>query len=867
MANVPVVTFSNVIPLPGDLEVTRYSWSQRSFTNQLIYVYKFGETHHDYSDFNPQTLSIGERGFFVWNMYDSITYPNDYQPDFISDEVWRSRGDFTFALGPSAFFTSNSMMPRLLIPTAKVVDNGVKGVTSMEAVDPTTGDDTFNWSVTKTTEYETPTVADYGKIVRSGGETGSMFLATVAKMNTTPTIDVEEYGYNYTSIKLLEPDAAPTGDWLPTTIVGHGAMCFVFFVKPIKPNRVNPETTKGIDWAIDIWISDELNMRVTNGDMLSVYVGEAENNMLTKVPLHEARAKEVPPQFRHFESYGTPYVICVYPVWNGVVVSQGMYSELNGKVQMYGTYCPKIKEASIFGDDYYDGFSTLDPDIVEISCGTAGTSKDVLVDFGNGTDGIEIDLINCNVSASYLPMFFWHKASFDEWFIASRDIPGQVSYDHKIYPIWTKNRTSTNFYSPSGGDTPEAQDKDKNIDPSSEYLLVRNRMEMTKPNRYAAQYFGYYHRIKESLAYTVDNDNGNFNLTWTGGAPADPNCTGNWYDYVTNLNVTMGLDGTSGNITVDKYGLAGQDANVNQDIGALCIQMTSGGDGTHIGAGDLSYVFKGLAVGTSFSDSSDSDTWTIPLVGLEKKLGDIVLVNVPFFDGYDLDEVVDFLTRYGGIIPDTTNAPNIADVQLRASSDVNNPTIDFKTGTPVTDALNTIMEYGLHTYVIRDGKIYFYEIDDATSLPTILGTDWIPYYPDTRIMTKEMTPDFDDLRNEIVIFSMQFVSAQYGTDIVDLPTIPKISRESNTTTPEFPWSKTIVKPIPGVNTDAQIEDARAKIKAVVSKYDWVGRVTIPGNSAIRPYDRWGGMIITNVTQDIDFAGKTWTTSLEMSSGG
>jgi hypothetical protein len=126
---------------------------------------------------------------------------------------------------------------------------------------------------------------------------------------------------------------------------------------------------------------------------------------------------------------------------------------------------------------------------------------------------------------------------------------------------------------------------------------------------------------------------------------------------------------------VDKYGVAGQDAVAEQSIGAVILDVT-GGENTVAGT-----IFKGLGMGVSETDSAGEATWTIPLVGLEKKMDDMFLINPPFMDGEKLITAVDYLCHYAGLIYDMAAAqPN--DV-LSATEEINSARFDWKPGTTV----------------------------------------------------------------------------------------------------------------------------------------------------------------------------------------
>jgi len=369
--------------------------------------------------------------------------------------------------------------------------------------------------------------------------------------------------------------------------------------------------------------------------------------------------------------------------------------------------------------------------------------------------------------------------------------------------------------------------------------------------------FGYILRTSESRETTTHTDNGSFELNVTDGTPAAP-----WQDYIKSVSVTTGLDGISGQVVVDKYGFAGQSAVPVQDIGALVLTVSRAPASSVTGT-----IFSGIAMGISDTQSSEGGEFTIPLVGLHQKMEDIVLINVPFFDGERFGYVAQFLANYCGLIPNFGFA-STGDI-LPASDDITAPLIDFKTGTTVADAMNQLMEFSAHNFVFQpDGQVYFYKLA-TDGLPVTLGTDWEPDYPDTKVISIDKTPDFEDLRNEALVIGLQQVGEpeRQRATVQEYPTIPLILQYTNYgITPPIPWSKPMVYGIPGYVTESILQRVMDQIEVLTKIYELTGRTTIPGNAQVKPYDRWGDYVIVSVTQNVDLEGKTWTTDLEFASG-
>jgi hypothetical protein len=735
-------------------------------------------------------------------------------------------------------------MPKLMVPTKLLVANGTQGttghaLTKMTQAKTSDGKNLFNWTLTNATQdnwFTSPF-----RVVGRAGRAGATYVTVKNKKDTVLQ--------NSVTLHLNNKSPWPTGDWTSGPhgeLVGQGAACFVVNVVPTVAGVTNPVELGEKSWTVT-FTCGEVEMKLQEGGSLNI---ELNNNRAT-VQLTEAKAKEVPPQVFSFKE-GTAYMIVLYPVWNGVVVSNGI-QDVQNNVAVASVYVPKTRDANIMSDTYSPGFDPEDPPsspFVKIL-----VDDSVKVNFAETVDAVGE---NCRFELAYVPLFFTGDCHFDTYWIASKDQTSPaIDYSYSLYPIWTDNDTPTAVY----GTTQRWPNPD--LGDAQEYRRTRWQFNLQnhKPNRRSSEFFGYYLRTRETREFEVDRGNGSFSLSWSGGTPGDPSPSSTWWRYVTNISTTIGLDGSSGSITVDKYGLAGQAAEAIQDIGAVVIDM-DGPTGTVAGR-----IFSGIGMGIGETESSDGGTWTIPLVGLAKKMEDIVLINAPFFDGFKVGDVLEFLCNYTGIRMNLTNAPNsyLDSHRLTASVDLATPVFDWKAGTTIQEALSQVMDDALYWYYIdRNGYAKFYELSETDGLPVYLGPDRGASYTDTKIMTRDLSPDFDDLRNEIVVISMREIEVT-GTDI-NLPLEPLILVSENATTPTFPWSRGYVQGVPGVLTETQLNTILDKAKALSRKYEITGRVTIPGNALVQPYDQWGDNIIISVSHNVDFQAKSWTTDLELASG-
>ena len=369
-----------------------------------------------------------------------------------------------------------------------------------------------------------------------------------------------------------------------------------------------------------------------------------------------------------------------------------------------------------------------------------------------------------------------------------------------------------------------------------------------------------YGQVIQTVVDTRDhyrNSNGTFNFSVSGDNPQGDG--GDWKKYITSVQVSCGLQGSSGSITVDGLGYAGTGVFLKQSIGGISISAFGG---FHTNGGT---IFKGLAMGIGVNTSSSGTELSIPLVGVEKKLQDMALINPPFMDGWSLAKACNYLFGYAGI-----GHSGGGTTKLSATTEMTKAIFDWKSGTSVEQALNDVMLDTHHTYAIIDGRAKIYELDDS-GLPTVLGPDRRSGKGYTEITTYDQTPDFEDLRNYCVGMG---IMAQTASDN-GMSYLPIIIVDQNSTTPSIPWAKIWAQARPGYTSahaggtyNGSLDQFVDNMKKSCKRYHLTGRVTIEGDSSIKPYDKWGEYVIYSVSHSIDLQSKQWTTSFElMRSGG
>jgi len=852
----PVATIGNDILDILQPVVERKTFAKVVYDSANFFTYANGE----YGSYSP--AGKGEQYCIFVQMSDALSGAGG-QPSFVSDSAWKnstSGDDSGLKSAASAFVTAaNSVMPKVIIPSTMLVDNGIKTTHKNSWArynDSGTWKDLFNWELL--TDNGTPIAAGTeGIYAKVAGNHGTNFVSVFGSKDDT-------YADNIFKMKLENPASPPLGSahgWLKdnsSDLVVGGACVILLSMMPYRSytksgSDSEPAQVGAVQNASSVTIEfGEVKIVVQPSGETTVSLGNTgggEKNTM-KVDLAEGRTKNGPPQQEYMVDK-SPFVILCYPIWNGIVVASGV-QDSNSVVATSSHLLKKTKDADILDSTYSLPFRPDAPAAIRINAKST-YYPEVNVDFGTTAT---VTGRNCHFEIAYLPCFFSKEGWFDEYQTLNTNMPGFATYQYKVYPIWTKGGDDLMTLSPMPSaptDTGAAGDV-----ANTNYYKTRWHMHQDAFNRRSGEIFGSYLETIQTLMFPIKNFNGSFNLNWTGGTPGDSASTGNWRDYVQSINVTTNLDGSSGSITVDKYGVAGQLAEAIQSIGAITINA-SGGYGTD---SDTPF-FYGFGMGIQDTRSTgDGGTWTIPLIGLEKKLDDIAMLFTPIMDGELFVVAGNFLCKYAGLDPDYTWASLLT--PLGVSDDINVVRFDWKAGTTVRTALEEVVADTLHHYVVMRGKIFFYELDGFTGLPSALalGPDWSPNYPTTKIIMYDAAPDFEDMRNQIFVFALQQMPEGRWAEIQGLPTFLRQKSIQQETIPDIPWARTLVKSTPGYLDQTKIDLLANRLAIAARKYELIGKTTIPGNGRINPYDRWGDMIIFGVTHNLDFRNKTWTTDLE-----
>jgi hypothetical protein len=324
---------------------------------------------------------------------------------------------------------------------------------------------------------------------------------------------------------------------------------------------------------------------------------------------------------------------------------------------------------------------------------------------------------------------------------------------------------------------------------------------------------------------------------------------------IRSVSVQRGLDGATGDIVWDRFDPLTQmvDPRPFQEVGAIQIQAL-GGANTQPGI-----IFTGIAYGNAEEDNSGENLVRIPLKGRESKLsseGGLGLVNVPFFDGYDHRDAMAYMALYGGFPLDTSLSTPF---RLISSYNINNPVVDFPMGTPVSQAMDTISQYGGALYYFnRFGTCIYIDVEKST------GVDW--NYPDLSLESFSDEPDHTWVRNQILITALVAypqIGQSIATNSGAIKTQAVILTVNMDTYPTFAWSKMAVYAIPQIVKDVnELQRLATRISLGQSRPRSSARCKIPGNAQIELLDTINGKwLITSISHQLDLQRKTWSTDL------
>ena len=835
---------------PPDLGLkTHFVYSQHAFADFEINVFK-DEQLDDENTWIPQGVS---KGLF----FQTIDQAELSKPGIIDEETWEQ-----LKQAPSCFLTgNNTVMPKMIFPTERMCNNGLDEdgykVTSSEF------GTAFNWSFSSGGSPSSvliddlptnplngyPPISYYGK--RSYTDPKYGVVSSVPLLMTPNETSNNRYltrKFNLTGSESISDDSKYN------PLIGRkvGGAAFALSFKINNNNSAITLNNKTSDPKLSpkfITEFGDINASVTDkGEIVLVL-----NNQKYTFSLIPSTGGLIPGSTTPTD-HTKHYLMVFYPVWNGLVISSGVQDSKNvSDSGFYAQYNNDVTLTSMFNPPTE---SWTEGDTTQITVFNNQTGKKQTL--SDWAEEISVSYQDCVGEHAFTPALFAPVCEFSVYFKEKGE--DQINkYSFKATPIYSDNFSSYKLKIKNDGVASLVGEVD-----SSGMQMYRYDFEIKITGddiiwqRRAGECWGYSQKKTiEEKEKPVLTANGTFNMEFGTGAVA----YSTWGDYIQSISISIGMTGTSGSITLDKYAMMQQNAQVTQSIGGIKISI-SGGNTIVLKSG---LVFSGIAMEIGDNVSSGSDTLTTTLYGLEKKLSDIKLINIPFWDGDKVSVVANFLSEYSGIEISFTYGDG--DAPLPRSENVEAPAVNFAMGTSAFDAFNSIAEYTNHRFVIQsDGIGYFYS-QNAYGLPNQCYEGTLHTYTGNVAISFNGSPNFANLHNTFYTVGI-IVENDGGRNMPKTDSLlPSIKFDRKLSTPNIPWSKVFMKGEQGFLTQKKLEELHIRNQRIGLNYMQTGNVTIPGNADILIFDRIAidGEIyyVHAVNHNIDLQSKSWTTSLSL----
>lgn len=796
----PTVTIGSDIFVPSPPNWVRTSFTRIQYSQLSTYV-----TDTSFSDL--YLSGIGGTFYQDTLFFDTLDDHAEKVPAFVtSDWYWINGGA---ELSSGILTPQNSIMPRPIVPSQKVVDNGFMNA-------PSTDSGNFNW------EHNSMLGIDDSCWTAGTKDTKSVVYRTTAGT-------LHPYGVNIPNIDEVDEKFC----------LGGGAFQVVINIKPENPSTDRVSDSKL--GSISLTLGDlELKLDV-NGNL----VASIDSSSIS-LSLPDATGSQVLPQSQ-LKGYNF-YVISVYPCWNGVCVQSGIQTSPN--MITVGGYVPKKQGAGFF--DYAPTYTvgksklTFDPrNPKEIK---VKSPEEVTVTLGGKEGILEIERENCTVSLAFAPLFFLKSTKFCHAIRGSIGVDG-YTYTYKGYPIWTDNGSSYTF------DLNNTTFIDTNIEAGSTNsnifkMVGEIKTAETNYQRKCAEVLGMIIEMKEEISQPHPNSKGEHPL-------------GSHEDYIKSVSSSYSLDASSGSFVVDMYSFSGKTyTSFTQGVGAITASVV-GWEGLVGGGGRILTGYSWT--GNEIKSTSGYDVELV-VRGVESRLDDVSLINPPIMDGYQFSECATYICQAAGVSFDLASSN---DVQLAISTDINSVIYNWSTGITCKSALEQICKDTANRWFPYDGKIIFYALDEVGAPKNYTSNTFS--LMGKGIQQYDARPDFDNIRNQCLLIAMEKPPTGKGkTFPEDWPVIPITSLKKQDTDPFIPWQRAICYTFPGFTVQEELDNMAENIMRSTIKYELFGSVTIPGK-IVAPLDKvslddTGSSVlytVVSVKHNVNLEAKAWTTSLEL----
>lgn len=587
-------------------------------------------------------------------------------------------------------------------------------------------------------------------------------------------------------------------------------------------------------------------------------------------------------------------VIFFYSLMNSLIVTGDLVT--NPKQTSKSLICKKNKDLDILNETE----PALNCFPAEHKKGKADsiklTSKNVYVNFGNR---VQATFNNCIGNFALAALRFCPVVSFSYFFkMSGQQTDTNVSENGGTEDYYCLEVGGKNFgYK---GLNKKYRSKKVYYDEDTQTSIFRVDFEFraddTELQLNAFELFGIIHVTKYTGKLTdVLNGDGNFSTDFQVNVNnklsvyrGEETSGTKWEDYITNISISHGLDGTSGSLTLDKYMMMDISGTPTQAIGALTLVAKNGFYDLNEVApttSNLYYetipgqIFKGYAMEIQNQVSEGNSQLTVKLAGIQKKLSDMKLVNCPFWDGDQvfengMDGVLNYMKSYSGCklkyVPDfSSGAGLVSNIILPRSWDWQAPSTNFVLGTPVLDALKEIAKKINHQFIIQpDGCGYFYYMDEYGCPTWVKNGPIVRSYKESDIISMDIAPYLENRYNTFLTLGLLVKNDTESTQLVTDGEMPGMKfTQADIGVGDYPWSRIITISEPGLVTIKDLEKFHKTNVRFGQSLIYTGTITVPGWYGFHIFDKIkvGTIVfyITGINHSIDLQQKEWITQLSV----
>jgi len=902
--NIYVVSGDKLTPLVGDVDL--YDYDYISFKDCDINVFEEGKTDRSYTELKKELENKGSR-LYVFSLADAS--PKD------QSIIGASRWNDYKGLSSCIVSASGAVVPRPYIPgiidATPLMDNGIYN--SEDSSNKSIVENGINW-------YTKRPIQDAGERKDNKLKAGYIDMTSAITENEREIIEGDG---KFAIKRRYYPN------FMGNEIGAFALICNFVEIFPQAEKENVPKIVLSINHQIPSTADSEtlttqISIMPSEGVIAQI---SGFGSAIVHGSLSRGESKIKPPQCEGIEDFNNAYILYIYPVYNGLVITSDILDGIKSSNTLFVpmkndvSYVnelknPDISEFPAYFQEHIDTIPKVSLKINERYDNCFLYDNSMLLSWTNAIGAF-----------AYCPLQFSTIFKMRYYFLGQQSLIEDTTINYYAVPIYFRNGSKYHINNIDKEDPEliEGYEIGKEVISGISFtngvfafdFNIKSSIEIKATEEGKTEVDSYTAKLRPIELYGfvfIKRLSGSFNnmSTEDGEFDCDSNITSellenlyssygarnstsgiynndnDWMEYITDINVQHSIKGTSGGFTLDKYSMMKNLYDFpSQSIGALTLCVKNGPHGnvefSHSVYDNTNdgQVFKGYAMEIA-NNVSSAPEMNVQLEGINKKLEDIKLIHAPFWDGNQVfgdsesgngTDVLSFFRNYTGCrirCSEKFTKTDLKDVRLPRSYTYTNPSTYFKNGTTCLSALEDIAEKINHQFIIQpNGVGYFYEMNDY-GLPYWLYDDDNSSkmnYSKSDIISFSVKPNLENRFNYVLTIGL-IKQDKNNEKIDDLGWLPQV-RDNNLgdINNGFPWSRIIVNGFPGVLNKNEFEKLHSNYIKNYKTELFSGSISVPGY----PYFFILDIItidgikyyIDGISHTISLTSKTWTTNLNI----